>query len=45
MEHERADRAGGLELLVNRQLLGQDLLDVSREREDPTLTVLRRVRV
>jgi len=45
MEHERADRAGRLELLVNRQLCGQDLLEVDCERERPAFVVLRRVRV
>ena len=45
MEHERADRAGRLELLVNRQLLRQDLLEVDCEREHSAFVVLRRVRV
>ena len=35
--------AGGGELPVNRQLLGQDRLDVGREREDPAFVVFRRV--
>jgi len=39
MEHGRADRAGGRELLVNRQLLDEDRLDVGREREDAALVV------
>ena len=45
MEHEPADCVGRLELLVNRQLRGQDPLEVDCEREHSAFVVLRRVRV
>ena len=45
MEHERADRPGRLQLFVLGKLGLQHLFDLGRERERPSLAVLRRVRV
>ena len=45
VEDERADRAGRLQPLVLGELAFEDRFDLGRERERPSLAVLRRVRV